>query len=91
MKTERLDIGGTLALEAVTYEIVPGYKTPPPIASFEFVEHSPAHGYSDSETSITVDAAMARKIIDALNKHFEFNAAAVPLQIGHDQPDLHHI
>jgi hypothetical protein len=72
MKTDRLDIGGTLALEAITFDAVPGYETPPPMVSFEFVEHSPAHGYSDSETSITIDAVMARQIIAALNKHFEF-------------------
>jgi len=72
MKTERLGIGGTLALEAVTYEAVPGMKQYPRDVSFEFTEHSPDAWYSDRETSVAIDAAMARKIIDALNQHFEF-------------------
>lgn len=67
MKTERLEIGGTLAFESTKYETT-SYND----ACFEFVEHATDHWCSDSETSVTIDAAMARKIIDALNQHFEF-------------------
>lgn len=70
VKTERLEIGGSLALEVITYETFPGIEGPPCDVSFEFIEHSPDHWYSDRETSVTIDAAMALKIIEMLNRHF---------------------
>ena len=72
MKTERLEIGQTLALEITTYEKPAGDVRLYGAACFEFTEHSPDFWYSDRETSVDIDAEMARKIIDALNKHFEF-------------------
>jgi hypothetical protein len=67
MKIERFEIGGTLAFESTKYETASFND-----ACFEFVEHSTDHWSSDRNTSVTVDAVMARKIIDALNQHFEF-------------------
>lgn len=64
MTTKRLEIGGTLVFESTKYETGPGD------ASFEFVEHSPDHWFSDRTTEVSVDAAMAQKIIDALKAHF---------------------
>ena len=66
MGTKRTEIGGTLAFESVKFE------TGTNMASFEFIEHSPAHGYRDSETSISIDQAIAEKLVLALREHFGF-------------------
>ncbi len=67
MKTERIEIGQSLALEsnkwggAVSDEVV-----------FEFTGHVGRDYGSEQEKSVNVDAAMAREIIELLTKHFEF-------------------
>jgi hypothetical protein len=66
---ETLTIGGTLILESTKYN-TPEYND----VCFEFTEHATDHYSSDNQTSITIDAKMARKIIDVLAKHFEFKA-----------------
>lgn len=76
MKTERLEIGGSLAFESVKYDVVEGYAAIPGNASFEFTEHSPDAWYSDRETSVDIDEEMALKIIAALSAHFGFAAQA---------------
>lgn len=81
MKTERLEIGGSLAFESVKYAVVEGYQTPPGDASFEFIERSPDAWFSDTETSVSIDESTARKLIDALSEHFGVVAqAAQPAQ-----------
>lgn len=82
MKTERLEIGGSLAFESVKYAVVEGYQTPPGDASFEFIERSPDAWFSDTETSVSIDESTARKLIDALSEHFGVVAqAAQPAQM----------
>lgn len=36
--------------------------------TLEYVEHSPAHGYSDTETSVNIDRDKALEMIEILNK-----------------------
>jgi len=38
--------------------------------TIDYVEHSPAHGYSDTDTSIDIDKSKAIEIIGALKSHF---------------------
>jgi len=39
--------------------------------TLDYVEHSPAHGYSDSETSIDIDKEKAEEIIAFLGEHLK--------------------
>jgi hypothetical protein len=67
MKTERLEIGQSLALEsnkwggAVSDEVV-----------FEFTGHIGGAYGSEQEMSVAIDAKTAQDIIKLLTKHFEF-------------------
>jgi len=70
MKITRLEIGGSLAFESTKYDAAAFND-----AYFEFTEHATDHWHSDSVTSITIDAAMARSIIAALSAHFGFDDA----------------
>lgn len=72
MIVKRLDIGSTLHFESTKF-VSDGVVTWSD-GCFEFTEHSPDPWYSDRETSISIDAEMALKIISALNDHFNFNA-----------------
>lgn len=71
MITTRLEIGGTLVLERNTYEGLP------PDACFEFTEHATDHWNRDSVTDVSIDEAMARQIVEALNSHFHLGYATV--------------
>lgn len=39
--------------------------------TLDYVERSPAHGYSDTDTSIDIDKDKAIEIVNALKSHFK--------------------
>jgi len=63
MKTDKLELGGSCHLAATRYDNGPWL----PDVSLEYVEHACDHYSSDTNTSITIDADMARKIIAFLS------------------------
>lgn len=63
MDTKKLEISGGCHLEVTKYEGIGVIDV-----CLEYVEHSTDHWNSDSTTSISIDADMARKIIDFLRE-----------------------
>lgn len=46
----------------------------PADVSIDYIEHSPAHGYSDTETSVTLTKEDVQAIIEFLNYAFELES-----------------
>ena len=62
---KQLEIGGTLKIDAYQFGEAK------PEASFDFTEHACDHYSPDTETSIDIDEAKAREIIEFLEDVFK--------------------
>lgn len=62
MKETAVVVSTSCQFELIEYETFPATLT------LDYIEHSPAHGYSDTETSITIDKGQARQIISILER-----------------------
>jgi hypothetical protein len=69
MEERTVELTGSCKLVELRFE------TGAPMVSLDYTEHSPAHGYSDMETSVDIDEAKAREIIQFLREAFNLDAA----------------
>lgn len=67
MKETRVEIAPTCYFELVEYETFPATLT------LDYTEHSPAHGYSDTETSAAISKEQAAGIIAILQKFIDID------------------
>ena len=58
------------------------WETSPYPVAIEYVERSPDHWYSDSETTVDIDVAMAREIVSFLENAFKRKLSSYCETIG---------
>lgn len=62
MEETKAQITPTCHFELVEWETFPA------VLTLDYTEHSPAHGYSDTETSVDISKEQAQQIIELLQR-----------------------
>ncbi len=66
MEEKKVHLSSSCSISVISYENISSVDV-----SLDYTEHSPSHGYGDTETSVDIDREKAVEIVSALKGAFK--------------------